>query len=246
MSRTFYGDLRGEFAGDGRDFFRRAWWIWLTLGPLAFATLLAIAYSAGAVDRAVKAWPTASGFAEARILAFGVCGLAIPLLFVLLLLSLYARFRTIEWRWWTEGLRIGPMSFESSLDQRQYFALLAQFILAFLPVALILGGLLYHGIAHDPNFHKAFEAARAKPQHLAPQALASPSSFGLMALAAYVLFLFSFGTLNRYFMQHHYWRMIVASLAIRNSEAAADVAQSGEAASALGEGLADGLDVAGF
>jgi uncharacterized membrane protein YjgN (DUF898 family) len=246
MRRTFYGDLRGEFAGDGRDFFRRAWWIWLTMGPLASGMLLAIAYSASAIDRAIKAWPTASGLAEARILAFGASGLAIPLLVGLLILALYARFKTIEWRWWTEGLRIGPMSFETSLQQRQYFGLLAQFILAFLPILLILGGLVYYGIAHDPSFHKAFGAAQAKQQHLAPQAQGGLPLFSLFILPAYVLFLFSFGTLNRYFMQHHYWRMIVASLAIRNSEAAADVAQSGEAASALGEGLADGLDVAGF
>ncbi len=34
MQHTHFGDLRGDFAGDGWTFFKRGWWLWL-LSPIA-------------------------------------------------------------------------------------------------------------------------------------------------------------------------------------------------------------------
>ena len=58
--------------------------------------------------------------------------------------------------------------------------------------------------------------------------------------------LLAYNILQRIFFQHDFWRLIFASLTIRGSEAADHVKQMGKAANSLGEGLADGLDVAGF
>src|SRR5262249_51185267 len=40
MRHTHFGDLRGDFAGDGWTFFKRGWWLWL-LSPLAIILPLA-------------------------------------------------------------------------------------------------------------------------------------------------------------------------------------------------------------
>jgi hypothetical protein len=50
----------------------------------------------------------------------------------------------------------------------------------------------------------------------------------------------------RLYLQRDVWAKVSASLQIHGIEAAADVAARGDMASALGEGFADGLDVAGF
>jgi hypothetical protein len=42
------------------------------------------------------------------------------------------------------------------------------------------------------------------------------------------------------------WARVIATTTVHGLEAAANVSAKGEAANALGEGFADGLDVAGF
>jgi len=42
------------------------------------------------------------------------------------------------------------------------------------------------------------------------------------------------------------WQRVVSSVVVSRLDAAANVAATGELVSALGEGIADGLDVAGF
>ncbi len=246
MSRTFYGDLQGEFTGKAGDFIDRGWWIWIVIGPLFIATEGAIFYAFKSLAADAKALPAASGLVLARLLLNGAGAILIPLVMILLLISLYARFRTIEWRWWVEGLRLGPMSFASSLEQRRYFWLLTKFMLALLPFVLVAIGLVAYGVSHDPNLQKMLVLMKAKQQVAASQAMMQASSAGLMILSGYVLFILGLNILQRIFLQHHFWRMIVSSLSIRRVDAADHVAQVGAACNALGEGLADGLDVAGF
>lgn len=246
MSRTFYGDLQGEFDGKASDFLGNGWWIWLSLGPLIVITQVALVFSVNSIVAMTKDWSKAGGIETGRLLLRGAPAILIPLLLILLIVSLYARFKTIEWRWWVSGLRLGPMSFVSNLKQPQYFGLLIKFALAMLPFAAIATGLIVYGFAHDPFFQKLLEASKAKQHDLAPQSLAQPSSAWLIMLAGYVLLLLAYNILQRIFFQHDFWRLIFSSLAIRGSEAADHVKQMGEASDSLGEGLADGLDVAGF
>jgi hypothetical protein len=62
----------------------------------------------------------------------------------------------------------------------------------------------------------------------------------------YLVMILSFTVLARIFTLHHVWRHVASSCRLLNPEAAEDVGSAGEAASAIGEGLADGLDFAGF
>ena len=50
----------------------------------------------------------------------------------------------------------------------------------------------------------------------------------------------------RVYLQRDLWAKVLETVEVHNIGAAADVRGSGELASALGEGFADGLDVAGF
>ncbi len=50
----------------------------------------------------------------------------------------------------------------------------------------------------------------------------------------------------RVYLLRDLWARVISSTAVHNIEAAANVAAKGELANALGEGFADGLDVAGF
>jgi hypothetical protein len=54
------------------------------------------------------------------------------------------------------------------------------------------------------------------------------------------------GVVQRFYLQHELWRVVVQSLRLDNLDAAAHVTNEGVPAGALGEGLADSLDVAGF
>ena len=50
----------------------------------------------------------------------------------------------------------------------------------------------------------------------------------------------------RVYLLRDLWARLVGSTTVHGIEAAANVAARGDLASALGEGLADGLDVVGF
>ena len=62
----------------------------------------------------------------------------------------------------------------------------------------------------------------------------------------YLVLLLAMGVVSRFYLTREVWRLIATSIQVLNPSAADNVAGRGAAANALGEGLADGLDVAGF
>jgi hypothetical protein len=54
------------------------------------------------------------------------------------------------------------------------------------------------------------------------------------------------GVAQRFYLQHELWRVVAQSLRLDDLDAAANVTNEGVPAGALGEGLVDSLDVAGF
>lgn len=67
-----------------------------------------------------------------------------------------------------------------------------------------------------------------------------------MSGVGYLGVLLSLGVVIRVYLVRDLWEVVMQSVQVHNIGAAADVAARGEPASALGEGFADGLDVAGF
>ncbi len=62
----------------------------------------------------------------------------------------------------------------------------------------------------------------------------------------YLAFILALNVAMRVYLLRDLWARVLASTTIHNIEAAANVSAKGELANALGEGFADGLDVAGF
>ena len=65
-------------------------------------------------------------------------------------------------------------------------------------------------------------------------------------MLSYLALLLALGVVWRIYTVQRIWKLVVASVSIENLAAAEHVVAKGEAASAIGEGLADSLDVAGF
>jgi hypothetical protein len=65
-------------------------------------------------------------------------------------------------------------------------------------------------------------------------------------VVGYLALALSLSVAARLYLSRDVWARVLATTVVTNIAAAADVAARGELASAVGEGIADGLDVAGF
>jgi hypothetical protein len=229
MGHTFYGDLPGRFEGKGWDFFKLGCWLWLT-------SLILIACSNG------------PSFAMGFYLGFTKTPFALlvgqfqghyPLLFrprtllfyvsLLILPFIYAAFKATEWKWWLQGLRLGDVRFDSDLTHGALIVNIWKMIGAGLFVffaAAIVSGILV--VSTPIRFAIGLENIWLVP--------AGVIMFSYPAL----------GAVWRIYLVQRIWKIVVSSIGIENLGAADHVVAKGEVASALGEGLADSLDVAGF
>ena len=196
MQHTHYGDLRGDFEGDGWTFFKRGWWLWL-LSPIALAL-----------------FPLAPFW--------------------------YAEFKAREWRWWLDGIRIGGVSLSSHLPHNAFYGLYWKVIGWWTLLSTIFGAyvfctsLLVIDISGLPP-EQVFGGGGAKS---IPMLVVLVIGYFALALALNIVM--------RVYLQRDLWAKVLETIAVHDIGAAADVHGSGELASALGEGFADGLDVAGF
>jgi len=197
MQHTHYGDLTGDFEGDGWTFFKRGWWLWL-LSPIALLI-----------------FPLAPFF--------------------------YAEFKAREWRWWLDGIRIGGVSLSSRLPHDAFYGLywkvIGWWMLLTTAFAAYMGGgaflvVTLTGVSAEEVFG-AGNAAKSLPM-----VVMMVIGYFALALAANIVM--------RVYLQRDLWAKVLETVEVHNIAAAADVRGSGKLASALGEGFADGLDVAGF
>jgi uncharacterized membrane protein YjgN (DUF898 family) len=243
LGHTFYGTLPARFAATGWQLFRRVWWIWC-LGLLPFGVVVG-----GAIAAAVA---KQQGFGSDR-LQMQVIGLIViggSLLFIALPF-LHAVRKATEWRWWVEGIRFGDLSVTSILSRGAligvYWALLGMGLLVMLGFGAVAGGIamLFSTIASHATGLAAGSAHG--PAGAFATALARMPIWGMVAYGVwYLAMLLAFGVLARIYTLQRVWRRVIDSSTLLHPEAVTDVAAAGEAASALGEGLADGLDFAGF
>jgi len=197
MRHTHYGDLRGDFEGDGWTFFKRGWWLWL-LSPIALVI-----------------FPLAPFF--------------------------YAQFKAREWRWWLDGIRIGGVSVSSDLPTNAFYGLYWKVIGWWMLLSAIFGA--YIGGA-------ALLAVQlgglSVEQALGPGNAAKSIPMLVMMVIGYFAVALAINIIMRVYLQRDLWAKVLETVEVHNIGAAADVRGSAELASALGEGFADGLDVAGF
>jgi len=152
----------------------------------------------------------------------------------------YARFKAVEWRWWLSGIRLGGVRLESKLAEDAlyglYWKVIGWFILlvAILAAYFVLCGFLIG------------EMGEALGQPVEPEMLSANVPFLIMMVIGYLALVLSLNVVMRVYLMRDVWERVLAAVNIHGIEAVADVAARGELASALGEGFADGLDVAGF
>ena len=251
LGNSYYGDLQGGFVGTGGGLFRRVWWIWLlAMLPIAllFGFLIVSLASAGgffhaalpASDTLMAARAADTGFNDFMI---GFSSIAVFLLLAVWLLA-YPLFRASEWQWWANGLRFGALSASSNIRRRSVLWLYIK--------TMLMSGLVVTGVGIALAFVAGVLAVVFHLQsgaflHFGRGGLQFSSYLGLAGIVfGYLTLALAALVVQRFYLQHEMWRLISGSLTINGLEAAANVAARGEAANAIGEGLADGLDVAGF
>ncbi|PPD04082.1 MAG: hypothetical protein CTY36_07265 [Methylocystis sp.] len=141
------------------------------------------------------------------------------------LVFIYARFKALQWKWWLEGVRIGDVRAASTLERH---ALTKNY---WIFVGLFFASLLAAGIG-------AALAIAFLPKILGV----------VLAVFFYLALIVQYSILWRTYFIQRVWRIVVNSLTIHNLHTAREVAMRLDASSptALGEGFADSLDVAGF
>jgi uncharacterized membrane protein YjgN (DUF898 family) len=154
---------------------------------------------------------------------------------------LYAHFKAVEWRWWLSGIRFGGVRLESTLRPSALYGLYWKVIGWFVLLSLA-SGIYFGGCAT-----LAFKLAGGQPGHpMPPDALFKSIPILVLMGLGYVALILSLNVVMRLYLLRDQWATVLASVQIHGIEAVADVTAKGDLASALGEGFADGLDVAGF
>src|SRR4051812_14570508 len=234
MRHSHYGDLQGRFEGTGWELFKQGWWLWaLAVVPLviAFAPPLVAVLPP---FRDVHALVSLVGYAS------GVMG-AVTLLMLVLAPFIYASFKALEWRWWMSGIRFGDVRFESTLSSGALIGLYWKVIGWLVLISAVFSGHVYLCM-------QMMARARKMPmeQFLAAGGLQGNILFMVLAGIGYLAFILLFNVVMRVYLMRDVWVKLVGSTQVHGLGTLADVSVRGELASAVGEGLADGLGVIGF
>lgn len=249
LTRTIWRGVRFWMTGSGWAYaFRAFGWsilVGLTLG-------LAMPWQRAALER-YKMQHTYYGDLHGRFQATGgaffkagwwLWLLMWPAVFLVIPLPfIYAMYKAIEWRWWISGLTFGGVSADCKLDiaalMDLYWKVVGWTVLFVTILTICVAGAA--GVAavllKDALTGTSAQMTAAVMQHPAMLAV-----FGV----SYLVTALAFGLIMRLYLTHDIWERVVNATVVYNLEAAENVTGQGELAGALGEGLADSLDVGGF
>src|SRR5882724_2328067 len=153
----------------------------------------------------------------------------------------YGAFKAVEWRWWLSGIRFGGVRLESKLPRSRLIGLYWK----------VIGWIVVLGLVFTVYLGLAASLVASMGGDGFAESLKSPDimkSIPLLVLAGagYLMFVLSINIVIRVYLVRDLWVRVLESINIHGIEAAANVSARGDLANALGEGFADGLDVAGF
>jgi uncharacterized membrane protein YjgN (DUF898 family) len=234
MRNTYFGDLPGRFEGSGSRLLIRGIVLWL-IAVVPFvtgiaATLAAIDWSAlGSRGSDAASWLEASGLAGAVVIA------ALTATWLLLSIALlYPIFQAIVLRWWVSGLRFGEIVVQSKLRTVHVFAIYARFFAYAVGFSLIAALLVAAGAV-------VLSAILGERDSILTEIITTFAGIG-----AYVAIALGYSTIYQATVKVGLWRCVLESLDLSHLEALEKVGAAGEAASPVGEGLADALNVGGL
>jgi len=153
----------------------------------------------------------------------------------------YGAFKAVEWRWWLSGIRFGDVWLESALSPTALIGLYWKFIGWMLLLLVLFSAYMFACLALIASVKQTPMAQLFMPGNLQ----ANIPMIGLMGVG-YLALILAMNVIKRMYLLRDLWARVVSTTTVHNIEAAANVSAEGELANALGEGFADGLDVAGF
>jgi uncharacterized membrane protein YjgN (DUF898 family) len=153
----------------------------------------------------------------------------------------YGAFKAVQWRWWLSGIRFGEVRLESTLRRGALIGLYWKMVGWIVVLALAFAAWLALCAAVLASMSGA-----PLGQFFQPQVFLKSIPLLVLAGVGYLVFALALNVVMRVYLLRDLWVRILASAVVHDIEAAADITARGELANALGEGFADGLDVAGF
>jgi uncharacterized membrane protein YjgN (DUF898 family) len=242
LRHTYYGNLAGRFEGSASRLFWRGLLMWLlTVGPL----LAGIVIVAAAIDWKVAAESGDRSGEEviAKLLAanpdlktaFGIAVVA-GLTGMTLAAILFPAFQAMTLRWWISGLRIGEIELTSRLRTGHIYGAYLRFL---------LWGLLFGIVVAIIGFIGAFGVFLVTNSEVFRKETAEIIG-AVAAVGFYVIIMLGYSTIYNATVRLTLWRHGMETIEIKNMTALDNVQAAGTPSSAVGEGLADALNVGGI
>jgi uncharacterized membrane protein YjgN (DUF898 family) len=239
LRHTYYGDLQGHFAGSGTRLFFRGVLYWLVVvAPSLFGLMLA----AGTVDWNALGEATRRGGDDlmGRIEATGIGpALVVAVLSVgwavLAAALLYPAFQAMVLRWWISGLRFGELGAASHLHTRAVYALYLRFMWIALAAAIVLA----IGVAIALALTSWLEVWFGK-------GLFAELLTTAILVGSYVIIALAYSTIYQATVKLRLWKAGFESIELAGIDVLGRVNAAGAPGSAVGEGLADALNVGGI
>ena len=242
MRHTYYGNLGGSFEGSGFQLLARGFLMWLlVVGPL----IGSIVYAATSVDwdKVAAAAVGASGPGEFLNQMEGVPSLYISIFAlivavvasIVLAALLFPVFQAMVLRWWLAGIRFDGLTLRSHLRARQIYGAYLRFLLyalLFSIVALVLASIAVLAYSFGPATLQASDLTEIAGT--------------LGAVALYVVMMLGYSTIYQGTVKLALWQRAVESVELEGLPVLDQVKAAGTPSSAVGEGLADALNVGGI
>jgi hypothetical protein len=241
MRHTYYGDLAGRFEASALPLLLRGFLMWLlVIGPLAFAAVV----FASTVDWAALADVLAQGGDDMMSKIEGgnpnlggaiVVGMLMSAISVTMAALLYPAFQAVVMRWWSSGLRFGTIEIKSRLRMRNVYGAYARFVgyaILFSMAMGIVAAIVLGMIGAATNIGKMGTAGEIAGT--------------LAALIGYVIAALGYSTIYRATVLLSLWQLGMESLQLSGLSALENVKATGQPSSAIGEGLADALNVGSY
>lgn len=243
MRHTYYGDLKGRFEGSGFRLLLRGSFMWLlVVGPLIGTVVFSIltvdwetVSAAAAKATSLEDFNNQLDSAYSNIYDAVAVAIAASIFSVVMLAVLYPVFQAMVLRWWIDGLRLGDLTIHSGLRTSAIYGAYLRFLgygLLFGIAVAVLGGIVTFvltGILVGNGNKEAADLTNAGA-----------------GILFYVTAMLGFSAIYQATVKLGFWRSSVESLSFIGLDVLDRVKASGTASSAVGEGLADALNVGGI